>query len=371
LIEELRQAGAPLFDLTLSNPTHALENYPHDQIRQAYARVVEFRYEPHPFGSLEARQAVSAEYGRRGISVSADRIALTASTSEAYALLFKLLCNAGEDILVPAPSYPLFEFLARLECVRVVPYRLVYDGSWYIDFSDLRNRITAATRAVVLVNPNNPTGSFIKPDELMRLSELVIEHELPVISDEVFMDYAVAGTESVKTVIGSAAQLTFCLNGLSKMAGMPQVKLGWIVLDGPERLLEDARRRLELLLDTYLSVNVPTQLALGDLFAAGHQVRTELLARVTQNLAFLQNELAGTAIHVLRTEGGWSAILQVPRVMPEQTWVERLLTEQHVVAQPGYFFDMDSEAYLVVSLISKPEILAEGIRRLLLLLAQS
>lgn len=367
LIEELRQAGAPLLDLTISNPTQALKDYPHDQIRRAYARVAEFRYDPHPFGNLEAREAISAEYLGRGISLSASHIALTASTSEAYALLFKLLCNPGEDVLVPAPSYPLFEFLAQLECVRAVPYRLAYDGSWYIDFADLRKHITPSTRALVLVNPNNPTGSFLKPAELIQLSDVVTEHELPVISDEVFMDYAITESDSIKTLIGSAAQLTFCLNGLSKMAGMPQVKLGWIALDGPKQLVESASTRLELLLDTYLSVNVPTQLALRDLFAAGNQVRTELLARAKQNLTFLQRELAHSAIHVLSTEGGWSAILQVPRIMPEQKWVERLVTEQGVIVQPGYFFDMASEAYLVVSLITEPEILAEGIQRLLLM----
>lgn len=370
LIEEHRRRGVPLIDLTISNPTVALSDYPHDEIRQCYARVGDFRYDPHPFGSPRAREAISAEYNTRGFAISAARIALTASTSEAYALLFKLLCNPGEEVLVPTPSYPLFEFLARLECVRAVPYRLMYDGSWYIDFSDLRRHVSAATRALVLVNPNNPTGSFLKPEEHRRLIQIACEYNFPIISDEVFMDYAVADKGSIRTLIGDTDQLTFCLNGLSKMAGMPQLKLGWIALAGPEKSVEEARDRLELLLDTYLSVNIPTQSALPELFSVGAGVRAKLLARFKQNLAVIQKELAGTGIHLLRTEGGWSTILQVPRILPEEIWVERLVTEQHVIVQPGYFFDMASEAYLVISLITEPETLREGIHRLLFLFAQ-
>lgn len=370
LLEVLRASGLPLFDLTISNPTVALANYPHEQISECYAGVCNFHYDPQPLGNLQARAAIAAEYGKRDISLAPERIALTASTSEAYSLLFKLLCNPGEEVLVPAPSYPLFEFLAKLEYVRVVPYRLVYDGSWYIDFSDLQKQISPAARALVLVNPNNPTGSFLKPSEKIRLMEIAAERSLPVISDEVFMDYAITDASSVRTLLGATDQLTFCFNGLSKMAGMPQLKLGWIALTGPDDSVEDARAKIELLLDTYLSVNIPTQSALPALFKVGDQIRADLLARIKQNLVFLQHAIAGAGIHLLHVEGGWSAILQVPRIMPEETWVERLITEQHVIVQPGYFFDMASEAYLVVSLITEPNTFAEGIRRLLSLLEE-
>lgn len=346
-----------------------LADYPHAQISRAYAHVSDFRYQPDPFGSLAAREAIASEYRKRGIIVPVERIALTASTSEAYGFLFKLWCNPGDEILAPTPSYPLFEFLANLECVRVVPYRLGYDGSWYVDFSHLRSQITSNARALVIVNPNNPTGSFLKAKERAQLAEIAMEYSLPVISDEVFMDYELTGDEFSKTFIGCGDVLSLCLNGLSKMAGMPQVKLGWIVLSGQENLVEAARVRLELLLDTYLSVNTPTQCALSDLFEVGDQIRAKLRMQIRQNHDFLRKELDGTGIHVLRTEGGWSAILQLSRIVSEEIWVQQLLNEHDTIVQPGYFFDMPSEACILVSLITDSRIFEEGIRRLRLLLA--
>ncbi len=364
LLEQKRKSGSLLIDLTLSNPTHVLPGYPHQRIGEAYGCVRDFSYHPDPFGSRTAREVIANEYHKRGIVLAPDQIALTASTSEAYALLFKLFCDPGDEVLVPAPSYPLFEFLAQLESVKVSPYRLVYDGSWYIDFRALRRQITARSKTLVVVNPNNPTGSFLKHAERTALSELSIEHSLAIISDEVFMDYALLEGAFVKTLIGFSDVLSFSLNGLSKMAGMPQMKLGWIAINGPADLVRTVRSRLELVLDTYLSVNAPVQSALADLFTIGDEIRAKLLAQIRQNSAFLDTELRATAIHRLRTEGGWSAILQLPRVMPEETWIERLLTGHGVLVQPGYFFDMPSEAYAVVSLITEPGLFKEGIRRL-------
>ncbi|MBV8569643.1 MAG: pyridoxal phosphate-dependent aminotransferase, partial [Acidobacteriaceae bacterium] len=220
------------------------------------------------------------------------------------------------------------------------------------------------TKAVVIVNPNNPTGSFLKPAERRALAELASKYSLPVICDEVFLDYPLAEAAPGGTLLGCGAPLTFCLNGLSKMAGMPHLKLGWIVLDGDRAKVRAARDRLELILDTYLSVNLPVQSALSDLFAVGDEIRAKLLARIRGNFAFLKAELTASAVHVLTTEGGWSAILQLPKVLTEEVWVERLLTEQDIIVQPGYFFDMFSEPYVVVSLIAEPEAFRIGVRRL-------
>jgi hypothetical protein len=269
--------------------------------------------------------------------------------------------------LIPIPSYPLFEYLARLEGVKTVPYRLIYDGSWFIDFAFMRAAISARTKAIVIVNPNNPTGSFLKVQECASLLEIARQHGLPVISDEVFMDYVFedpAPKDLTKTLIGHDGSLSFSLNGLSKAAGMPQVKLGWIAMNGPASVCSEARARLELILDTYLSVSTPVQSALEALFETGIQVQRQILARIKQNRAALAAILQGSPVHLLHAEGGWSAILQLPNILKEEVWAARLLTEQQVLVQPGYFFDMAEEAYIVVSLITDPEIFAEGIRRL-------
>ncbi|MBV8069669.1 MAG: pyridoxal phosphate-dependent aminotransferase, partial [Acidobacteriaceae bacterium] len=285
--------------MTVSNPTLALADYPHDALSAAMGRVRDFRYHPDPLGDPFARNVIAAEYKKSGTDVSPGDIALTASTSEAYGLLFKLLCNPEDAVLVPVPSYPLFDFLAKLECVQTVPYRMLYDGSWYLDIEDLRAKISGRTKAVVIVNPNNPTGSFLKPAERRALAELASKYSLPVICDEVFLDYPLAEAARGGTLVGSGAPLTFCLNGLSKMAGMPHLKLGWIVLDGDKAKVRAARDRLEFILDTYLSVNLPVQSALSDLLAVGDEIRAKLLARIRSNFAFLKAELTASAVHVL------------------------------------------------------------------------
>jgi alanine-synthesizing transaminase len=364
LVEEKRKAGDALLDLTVSNPTQAFDDYPHAAISRAYANIRDFSYRPDPFGQQESRLAVAQYYERRNLSISPAQILLTASTSEAYSLLFKLFCNSGDEILAPLPSYPLFEYLAALESARIVPYRLVYDGSWYVDFASLREQISPRTRALVVVNPNNPTGSFLKKAEAEELLDVARRYRVPIISDEVFMDYAFgAGAERVTTLSSDDSVLTFCLNGLSKAAGMPQMKLAWIALNGPERDREEAFRRLELILDTYLSVGTPVQRALPELFEIGEGIQKEIRLRIAENTKALKVLLEHSPACCLHCEGGWSAILQVPRRLSEEEWITRLLEEQNVVVQPGYFFDMASEAYIVVSLITPGDQFSEGIRR--------
>lgn len=304
-------------------------------------------------------------YSRRGLAVEADRILLTASTSEAYGDLFKLLCDPGDEVLVPRPSYPLFEYLAALESVRMVPYWLRYDGSWHVDFGDLRQRISPRTRAIVIVNPNNPTGSFLKEREAVRLVALAAERGLPVIADEVFFDYPLGRkSRQAATLVNRHDVLSFSLNGLSKAAGMPQMKLGWIVLNGPDAKRERARQRLELILDTYLSVNTPVQRALPALLGLGESMQARILSRTRENLRVLEDLLRDSAAHPLCTEGGWSAIVRLPGMQDEEKWLLDLLEQEQVIAQPGYFFDLECGRSLVVSLITPPESFREGISRM-------
>ncbi len=368
LVEEKRLRGVPLLDLTVSNPTEVFDDYPHEAIRLAYGNISNFTYRPNPFGEEPARSAIAEWYGKRGIPLSPERLLLTASSSEAYALLFKLFCDPGDEVLVPVPSYPLFEFLAALESVRIVPYRLRYEGAWFIDFESLRARISARTRAIVIVNPNNPTGSFLKQSEIPALFDLAARHSLPILSDEVFMDYSFGSAgERIRTLIGCDSRLSFSLNGLSKSAGMPQMKLGWIVVNGPPAACKTARERLEVLLDTYLSVNTPVQRALPELLEIGAAVESRIATRCRQNLHALDRLLANSPAHRLHLEGGWSVIVRLPNTTDEENWVVELLERHSVVVQPGYFFDMDAEPYIVVSLLTRPEIFEEGIRALKLL----
>jgi len=305
LLAAKRQAGARILDLTASNPTTAGFAYP-PEIVAAFDDPRALRYEPTPSGMDEARDAVVSYYSRRGVAVERDRILVTASTSEAYAYLFKLLADPGDHVLVPRPSYPLFEFLATMENVGVRQYPLRYHGEWSIDVDALRGMIEPRTRAIVLVNPNNPTGSFAGSREIEELGEL----GLPLISDEVFADYAFDGR--FRTLLDANAPLVFSMSGLSKVAGLPQMKLGWIVVGGERR--REAMERLEWIADTYLSVGTPVQCAASRLLTAGESVQAQIRNRTTENLAVLRDTLRGSAADVLHVEGGWEAIVKVPRV---------------------------------------------------------
>jgi aspartate/methionine/tyrosine aminotransferase len=357
-----RATGHRLLDLTISNPTQVLANYPHLEIAAAYGSVHDFTYRPEPFGDSRAREAIAAYYAAKGIAVSEDRIALTASTSEAYSLLFKLLCDPGDEILVPVPSYPLFEHLAALESVRTVSYHLRYAGEWFVDLDDLASAITPRTRVVVIVNPSNPSGCYSKEHEARAILDIAARHQLALIIDEVFFDFPIAQERQVTPSYCTYQQaLTFVLNGMSKLAGMPQMKLGWIVLNGPREQQAEARQRLELILDTYLSVATPVQRAAPQLLEAGAEIRRQLQQRVSSNLMSLQERLRPVPANCLTVEGGWSAIVQLPEIISEENWILGLLDEASVIVQPGYFFDIPSEPFIVVSLITPCEIFSEGI----------
>jgi alanine-synthesizing transaminase len=364
LLAQKRASGAAILDLTESNPTNVGFTYPADHILHALADPRSLCYEPAPAGILAARSAVSKYYGGK---VDAGRILLTASTSEAYALLFKLLADPGDEVLVPRPSYPLFDFLAALESVHVVEYPLVYHAGWEIDFDALARKITPRTRAIVIVNPNNPTGSYLKKSELSDLTGLCLRHDLAILSDEVFSDYALMDDpRRVSSLVNLDEVLTFSLSGLSKLVGLPQLKLGWIVTNGPAAACEQALERLELIADTYLSVGTPVQWAAAPLLALRESIQAQILQRVRGNLAYLGSQIGSDSPwRVLEPEGGWYAVIQAPRIHTEEDWVLTLLGEDHVLVQPGFFFDFESEAFLVANLLTPQEIFQEGIRRIL------
>jgi alanine-synthesizing transaminase len=365
-LDARRRAAAHILDLTESNPTHAGLSYP-AEVFSAFGDPRSLTYEPAPAGLLAAREAVTAYYASRGDLVETGRILLTASTSESYAWLFKLLADPGDEMLAPRPSYPLFEFLAQMESVRVVHYPLVYHDRWTIDAEALTRALSERTRAIVLVNPNNPTGSFVKRGELEMLVALCAERGLALISDEVFADYPLGpDADRVASLAGVEGVLTFCLRGLSKIAGLPQMKLGWIVIGGLPVLRAEATARLELIADTYLSVGTPVQHALPRLLAAGENVRQQIVARVHGNLASLRAAVGGdSAARILNVEGGWYATLRVPRSRTEEEWCLELLEHDGVLVQPGFFYDFESEAFLVLSLLTRTETFCEGVERLL------
>ena len=378
LLAEKRRAGAPVLDLTESNPTRVGLVYAQDEILGSLASAQALRYDPSARGLPEAREAVAGYYRSRGTHIRSEQVLLTASTSEAYSYLFKLLADPGDEILAPRPSYPLFEFLAGLESVHIRQYPLRYDGVWHIDFDALERAITPRTRAIVVVNPNNPTGSFLKRAELELLDTLAAERGLAIFSDEVFRDYAFAsGADRVSTLAGDRKALTFSMSGLSKIAGLPQLKLGWIVVNepaasGPHRdRANQALAALELIADTYLSVSTPVQAALPRLLAISGGILEHIRARTASNLIRLRETVHGSAATLLGTEGGWYAVLQVPRTRSEEDWCLQLLDECGVLVQPGFFFDFESEAFLVLSLLPEPATFAEGVSRLAALYSAS
>jgi alanine-synthesizing transaminase len=355
ILARKKQEGAMVIDLTQSNPTQAGLRYALD-VRTAFEDSAILRYEPSPRGSLAAREAVAAYYARRGYDVSPDRILLTASTSEAYSYLFKLLADPGETVLVPRPSYPLFEYLAAMDSLKVAHYSLRYDHGWSIAL----NEIPEGARILALVNPNNPTGSFVKRCELQRAAGL----GMPIICDEVFSDYAFGpDARRVATLADFDGCLSFSLSGLSKAAGMPQMKLGWIVINGPEQARRDAMEKLEWIADTYLSVGAPVQSAAPKLLETGEEVQSLIRARTAENLRFARQLMTGSAASVLELEAGWYATLRVPQVRSEEEYAIELLEQYGVLVQPGYFYDFESEAYLVVSLLTEEGLFREGMER--------
>lgn len=340
-LEARRAAGGEILDLTESNPTRAGIAYDNVAILEPLSDPRSLTYEPSARGLAEAREAIASYEG-----VDPGRILLTASTSEAYALLFKLLCDPGDEVLAPRPSYPLFEFLAGLEGVAMKQFPLRYQEGWWIDLDMLCGAIGERTRAIVIVSPNNPTGSYLKRNEWERLRAT----DLPVIVDEVFRDYAFE-PDPARIVRPEGA---FVLNGFSKLLGLPQMKLAWIVTPDAE-----SSRRLELIADTYLSASAPIQWAAARWLGLREAFHRVMMDRLRGNLAELRRR-----IEPLRIEGGWYAILRLPRTKPEETWALTLLEQDGVSVQPGYFYDFENEAWAIVSLLTRPDIFEEGLDRI-------
>ncbi|MFB3916376.1 MAG: pyridoxal phosphate-dependent aminotransferase [Terriglobales bacterium] len=409
-LEKHRRSGRELLDLTASNPTHCGFRYDEQAILAALVNREALEYRPEPKGLLRARQAV-ADYYRSVVdssdhpitrspddTIADDRIILITSTSEAYSFVFRLLCDPGDEVLIPTPSYPLFEYLAGLQDVKLISYPLFYDHGWHIDLHALETALTPRTRAVLVVHPNNPTGSYVKPQEAVQLNVICSARNLALIADEVFLDYALAAPQP--TFAANQDALTFTLSGISKISGLPQMKLAWMVVSGPEVIVRTALSRLELIADTYLSLNGPVQLAAPVLLDQRRSFQPQLISRVRANLAELDRQLGccpgvphpersegwgsitGTvewptlpakpegrgvrgSVTRLQIEGGWYAILRVPVTGSDEDLAIALLEKQNVLVQPGYFYDFHADGYLVVSLITPEEQFREGIARVL------
>ena len=405
-IDEMQAQGVRLLDLTASNPTRVGLEYDSAAILGTLQSERALDYDPQAKGLLTARQAVARYYAKRFLrrerdvasnvstarEVDPESIVLTTSTSEGYSYVFRLLCNAGDEVLVPKPSYPLFEFLADLQDVKLVPYPLIYDHGWQMDFHSLQRAVTGRTRGVVVVHPNNPTGSYVHDAEVGPLNEFCRAHGLALIVDEVFLDYEVSGSEAVEkdsgsldarldrhspsqslgrddtalSFVGNDEVLTFTLSGLSKVSALPQMKVAWVVTSGPSTQVETAMSRLEIIADTFLSMNAPVQWAVPVMLEQRRNIQGQLLSRVRANLAVLDRQLAGQrACERLCIEGGWYAVLRVPVTRSDEELAIELVRQRSVVVHPGHFYDFDSDGYLVLSLIEEPEIFADGCRKIL------
>src|SRR5215471_7643003 len=390
-VEETGAREGHLLDLTASNPTRVGLQYDSAAILGSLASPRALDYDPQAKGILEGRQAVSRYYAVNlpGLipahEVDPERIILTASTSEGYSYVFRLLCNAGDELLVPKPSYPLFEFLADLQDVKLVPYPLIYDHGWQMDFHWMEKAVTARTRGVVIVHPNNPTGSYVHAEERGLLNAFCRERGLALIVDEVFLDYALRSDGTVElhstgqpkaalptsavqqlSFVSNREVLTFTLSGLSKISALPQMKVAWVVTSGPDEIAHTALARLEVIADTYLSMNAPIQWAVPMLLEQRNDIQRHLMERVRANLAELDRQLVRQpSCQRLAVEGGWYAVLRVPVTRSDEELAIELVRERSVLVHPGHFYDFPSDGYLVLSLISPEPEFAEGAHRVL------
>jgi aspartate/methionine/tyrosine aminotransferase len=363
-IEELQRAGRELLDLSASNPTR-VNLQPAELIMRALAKPESLVYDPQPKGLLAARQAVAHYYEVIGAKLHPERLILTTSTSEAYSFVFRLLCDPNDEVLIPTPGYPLFEFLADIQDVRLRPYELIYDHGWQIDFHSLKQAITNRTRAVILVNPNNPTGSYVKSAEREELNDLCRKHELALLVDEVFFDFNLS-EQTPQSFAANRDALTFTLSGLSKIAGLPQMKVAWIASTGPDDLVRPAIDRLEVIADTYLSMNAPVQHAIPELLNWRAVFQQQLMSRLRRNLAELDRQLATVNLcSRLEVEGGWYATLRVPKTKTDEELAIDLLEKRNVLVHPGHFFDFHQDGHLILSLMTPEAVFAEGVQGIL------
>jgi alanine-synthesizing transaminase len=371
-LQEIRSSGEPLIDLTISNPTECALAYDSKAILNAFQNANALNYEPEAKGLLNARQEVVRYYrDEHNVTVDPNAVILTTSTSEAYSYIFRLLCNPQEEVLVPKPSYPLFDFLGDLQDVRLIPYSLHYAQGWFIDFESLKRALTSKTRAILLVHPNNPTGSYVKPEEVQRLNAFCLENELALIVDEVFLDYSLENRPRI-SFVGNHDALTFTLSGLSKTAALPQMKVAWMVTTGPTNQTQAALERLEVIADTYLSLGSPTQCAFPQLLVQRKTLQPQLLNRIRNNWACLKSSLRDIReCEPLDVEGGWYAVLRINRKVSDEDLSIELMRQAGVIVHPGHFYDFPNDGYLVVSLISQEQDFRNGIDKLLKHLASA
>lgn len=351
-LEAARASGQSICDLTASNPTECGFQYDETAIVSALTAPGVLHYTPDPRGMLHARKAVCEYYAGHGAALQPEQVILTTGTSEAYSFLFRLLCNPGDEVLIAQPSYPLFDFLADICDVRLTPYHLFYDHGWHIDFAGLRQQITPRTRAIALVHPNNPTGHFTSASERAQLEQLCAEHGLALIVDEVFLDYPLGDATPQSFAAGNHPALTFVLSGLSKICGLPQMKAAWITAFGPGREVQSALDRLEVIADTWLSMNAPIQHALPKWLAGRDGIQEQIRSRCQNNLATLDQLLARQQLVTrLQVEAGWYAVLRVPALMADEELAAQLIREQGVAVHPGRFFAFPDSGWLIVSLL--------------------
>ena len=364
-IDEARASGRHPIDLTISNPTRAGISYNVRAILDSLGRNQSLDYDPQPRGLIGARAAVAEYYDSRREEVDPEALVLTSGTSEGYSYIFRLLANPGDEILVPKPSYPLFDLLADLQDVKLVPYPLLYDHGWQVDFHSLENSIGPTTQGIVLVNPNNPTGSYVSTVERDQLNEISGRHKLSLIVDEVFLDYALDGSQHTSFSTNQNA-LTFTLSGLSKISALPQMKLAWIAISGPKDQARCAVERLEVIADTYLSVSAPVQFAAPTLLAERETVQSQIRERVRANLEELDHQLLKQkSCSRLAAQGGWYVVLRVPVTQSDEDLAIALLREKNVLVHPGHFYDFPQDGFLVLSLIASPEDFRAGLQTLL------
>ena len=360
LLENLQSKSVEILDLTESNPTRCGFDYPKTWM-QALSEGHNLLYTPQAKGMAQARRAIQEYYRQRNIEISDERMVLTSSTSEGYSFLLKLLTNPGDHVLIPKPSYPLFQFLLEMHDVAFDYYPLVYDGSaWSINQKAFKDLMTPKTRVVIVVNPNNPTGSYLNSKDQNFLNEQCQKNTVSIICDEVFLDYPVENLNPARSLISNAVVPTFVLSGISKILGLPQMKLSWIVANGPQKAVEEAIQRLEIIADTYLSVNTPVQNALSSWLLDSSSIQKQILDRVRGNLEILHR----SQLKVLAVEGGWYALIQAPSIKSEEQFVLSLLEQDHVLVHPGYFFDFEAEGYLIVSLLPNPKTFAKAVERI-------
>jgi len=371
-LEDLAKRGVEILDLTASNPTSGGFAYPEGMLA-ALNFLENLHYYPDACGMDKARQAVSKYYTRQNLILPASGIVLTASTSEAYSFLMRLLVNPGEKVLIPKPSYPLFQFLLEINDVHFDYYPLYYDGQkWRLDKQTLERLVESAKpKAIILVNPNNPTGSYISRAELNFLNEICRKRQVAIISDEVFFDYALNPGDAVSCT-GNREVLTFVLGGVSKTLGLPQMKCAWILASGPQAVLQESLSRLEIIADTYLSVNTPVQNALSVWLEHAASIQGQIISRVKENAQWLSTRLKEhtPSTSLLSLQGGWYATLRLPAIKSEEEWVLEFLREDHVSVYPGYFFDFEGGAYIVLSLLPPASIFQEAVGRILQRLAK-